>query len=444
LALELTVARAARPWLPKAALLLLPLLATLTGCVASRRSIDVQNAVTDYYSGAYDRAADVLRPMARATDEDFVLNNVRLGSAALGDYDLDQAEGAFLRAYEVMNAFGVNTGGRTLGAVLVSESIKVWKGEPFERAMAHFYLGLVYYMRGDWNNARAAFENALFKLRDYGTERDRRDQYREVESNFVIAHLMLGKCWQKLGRDDLARANFGRVAELQPYLRSLADFDRNAGANVLLVVDYGYGPHKHTTGDGSIVGFGPTRYEAGPIPPPRLLVDGRPFDINTIDHPPIDLLALAQERRWQSIDTIRAIKSALGTGLMVAGAYQGTRRNRDDRDMAAAGVLILAGALLKASSGADLRQWEMLPRSTFVLPLRLKPGHRDVTVEFPGGYHQTWRNLTVPETGEATYYMRLTKWTSGTYAWPPPAIVRAGGEAHAAEPAAPRATVRGE
>src|SRR6185436_12119761 len=94
------------------------------------------------------------------------------GSAALADYNLREAEAAFLRAYEVINSVGVNNGGRTLGAVLVDEKIKVWRGEPFDRAMLNFYLGLVYYMQHDYDNARGAFENALFKLRDYGETKD--------------------------------------------------------------------------------------------------------------------------------------------------------------------------------------------------------------------------------------------------------------------------------
>src|SRR6516164_7749931 len=42
-----------------------------------------------------------LEPLAEKTDENFVLNNCRLGSAALAEYDLPTAEAAFLRAYEV-------------------------------------------------------------------------------------------------------------------------------------------------------------------------------------------------------------------------------------------------------------------------------------------------------------------------------------------------------
>src|SRR5207247_724125 len=115
-------------------------------------------AVADYLVGDYGSALQRLGPLSGKTDENFVLNNLRLGSAALAAYDLDTAEAAFLRAYEVLNSVGVNDGGRTLGAVLISENIRVWRGEPFERAMANFYLGLVYYMRHDYANARAAFE----------------------------------------------------------------------------------------------------------------------------------------------------------------------------------------------------------------------------------------------------------------------------------------------
>jgi hypothetical protein len=58
----------------------------------------------------------------------------------------------------VINAGGVNSGGRAVAAVWINEKLKIWKGEPYERAMASFYLGLVYYIRHDYGNARAAFE----------------------------------------------------------------------------------------------------------------------------------------------------------------------------------------------------------------------------------------------------------------------------------------------
>lgn len=408
--------------------ILLVFVALFAGCGPTKEQQIANRAVSDYFYGDYAAATHRLQKIADKTDENFVLNNLRLGSAALVDYDLDQAESAFVRAYEVINSVGVNDGGRSLGAVLVDEKIKIWKGEPFERAMANFYLGLVYYMQQDYGNARGAFENALFKLRDY-SENEKKSEasdYRDVESNFAVAALMLGKCWQKLGRDDLARANFARVGELQPSLKSLADYDLNRDANLLLVIDLGHGPQKVTDFDGSIVGFAPTPQQVGAMPRAIVQIDGKPARESEIAEPTIDLVAMAADRRWQSIDTIRAVKSGLGTGLLAVGAYEGMRGmsgsgSAQRRDLTAAAALLGAGLLLKATSQADVRQWEMLPRSVYVIPLHVSPGAHDITVEFPGvrGLRQEWLGLEAPDTGEATYYMRMTRYTHGPYYWPP-------------------------
>src|SRR5689334_13141309 len=107
----------------------------LLGCAATKEERQAKNAVEDYLYGNYARAADKLRPLADRTDENFVLNNARLGSTALAEYDLDTAESAFLNAYEVINSTGTNSGGRGAAAVIINEKMKVWKGEPFEKAM---------------------------------------------------------------------------------------------------------------------------------------------------------------------------------------------------------------------------------------------------------------------------------------------------------------------
>ena len=414
-----------RPWhtIPTAACGF-ALLLTLAGCV-SKAQRQAGRAVADYMAGDYPRSIQRLAPLSAKTNGDFVLNNLRLGSAALANYDLDTAEAAFLRAYEVLNSVGVNNGGRTLGAVLVSENIRVWRGEPYERAMANFYLGLVYYMLGDYGNARAAFENALFKLRDYGESGKGKDQYREQESNFALAYLMLGRTYQRLGREDAATKAFARAAELRSDLAALADARVHAESNVLLVVDFGFGPQKVTSGDGSLVGFAPTPQEEGPPPLPRVQVDGQFVETGSVARPPVDLFVLAQDRRWQSLDTVRAVKSVVGTGLLWGGMIYGTQHDARPEIALAA---ILGGLLLKATSQADVRQWEMLPRTTYLIPLDLPPGRHDVTVSFPdmGGLRQEWRGLVAPPKGEeATYYFRMQRYSSGPYSWPPPAIAPA-------------------
>jgi hypothetical protein len=191
-------------------------------------------------------------------------------------------------------------------------------------------------------------------------------------------------------------------------------------SNLLLVVDFGYGPRKVTDFDGSIAGFAPKPDEEGMIPPPSVLIDGQSVDVSGVNAPPVDLLAVAQDRRWQSLDTIRTVKSAVGTGLL----YGGVITAGDEKHQEVGLAMIAAGLLLKATSQADVRQWEMLPRTVFVIPLEVPPGTHDVTVDFPDvhGLKQTWRNIEIPADGEATYYMRMQRWNNGPFDWPPPAI----------------------
>jgi len=353
---------------------------------------------------------------------------------AAADYDLGEAERAFYKAYEVMNSGGVNNASRSAAAVMLAEKVKVWKGEPFERAMANFYLGLVYYMRQDYANARAAFENALFKLRDYG-ESGKTDQYQEQESNFTIAYIMLAKCWQKLGNPEKATDLFTRASKLRPDLAYLVE-EAKQDSNVLIVADAGIGPRKVTQYDNSVVAFVPKPQEVGPLPRLQVRLNGQAISLGGAEVASIDLLELAQERQWQSMDTIRLAKSAVGTGLMGVGAYQGMKHHPD---YGSAAAFTLGGLALKATATADVRHWETLPRTVYIVPLSLKPGQYDITVGVGDrlAVAQTWRNIVAPQQGEATYYMRISRFNTGPFDWPPPNLAaEQGGAAPAAAGAA--------
>lgn len=175
-------------------------LAAMTACDSTSKQ--ARTAITLYELGNYPAAAAALKPDIAKKDENFVLTNCRYGSSALAAGDIKGAENAFMAAYEVINGVNTNNGGRTLGATLVFEGVKVWKGEPFERAMAHYYLGLIFLIEHDYENARAAFQNSLFKLNEYANKDDTK-HYRASESNFALGYFGLGLCYWRMGRSDL-------------------------------------------------------------------------------------------------------------------------------------------------------------------------------------------------------------------------------------------------
>ena len=385
------------------------------GCAAARRNRQADDAVSAYFGGNYARAKQLLEPLTDVPDANYVLNNLRLGAAAMTNGDLDTAERAYYRAYETLNAAGVNNAARTAATVLFNENVRIWLGEPYERAVANFQLGLIYYMKGEYDNARGAFENSLFKLRRYADAGDENSDYREEESTFAVAHLMLGRAWQRLGRDDLAGESFGKAADLDPSLRAVADPALNARSNVLVVLEWGRGPEKVQEGSG--VAFASVGARGPGLPLPQLSADGRPLAVADLARPTVDTDVMALQRRWQTTDTFRAVKAVAGTGLLYGGAIavdQGLRSRNNDVAVGGA-IAVGVGALLALSSTPDTRQWEMVPRTIYVIPLSLPPGTHDVTASLPdpSGYgvisHQ-FLNVPVPfGNRDVTLYARMLR-----------------------------------
>jgi len=396
----------------------------VVGCNPTKEEITARRGVHQYLTGNFYGSMHTLEPLANEPDENYVLNNLRLGSAAMAAYELDEAEAAFVRAYEVLNAGSVNDQNRRTAAVFINEKMKIWRGEPYERALCNFYLGMIYYHRADYNNARAAFENALFKLRDYADPDRDEDHFREVENNFAIALLMLGRSWIMLNRPDLADACFRQVVDAYPDFGPVAQALSDRSVNTILFVEFGFAPRKTADGmDGAKVSFVPNPHQAGLVPRPQVIVDGQRVNSRPFDSILFDTTVMAQDRLWQSIDTIRVTKSVIGTGLVVAGlgtAIYGA--TEEDAGTAAVGLALAGvGMLLKESSEADTRQWEMLPRGAFLVPLTLSPGKHNIAVTFPDvpQLDQEWDGLDVSASGDRLYFVRLMPGRFGPFAWPP-------------------------
>jgi hypothetical protein len=185
---------------------------------------------------------------------------------------------------------------------------------------------------------------------------------------------------------------------MDPYLGQVINEVQQPGINTLMFVDAGYGPMRAPKGwYNEESAFGPTPAEVGPIPPVAALVDGQPINPQNVKFSMVDTLAMAQEQRWQDIDTIRKAKAVIGTGLMAGGAaatgYGGYRHN-EALQWAGLGAMA-AGAALAAISQADVRYWEMLPRTVYVIPAALAPGQHQIVVR-AGVSQSNPLTLTIP------------------------------------------------
>lgn len=406
----------------------------LVGCETDglrRTSVDA------YYDHDYPRARDVVREAATDRESpEIVLSNMRLGMAALADGDLDEAERALLRAYEYLTSGGVNEEDRTVASELLFEGVRVWKGEPYEQAMSFYTIGVLYMMRGDYENARAASANALFALRDFGNSEDGdaksmreladeaneadpkkkggyyEKAYKPVESDFALGYLMVATNAVLMGTPADADPMFDRVVELRPELAPLVRTLRTGQYDTLLVVDGGKGPTKHAGGgDDAEISFIPDGRKK-PVSTLSLAVSGRRVPTDG-SQPVVDLWTLSQRPRWWSLESMRTTRRLLGNALLIGGlgaAAIGSNADSDEAVLAGLGAAA-AGLALKASSRADTRHLEYLPRTVNLVPLNLGAGRHDVNVSLGGGAGgsvATWHDLEAGLPGNPrVYYLRM-------------------------------------
>jgi hypothetical protein len=167
---------------------------------------------------------------------------MELGRHDIAELALDQSTARILRIYaDDANAAKA----RSLWS---GEEVKDFKGEPYERAMAFFYRGLLYLREGDFQNARAAFLQADLQNAMGQTER--------YDRSFALPVYLAA--WASACDGDLARAEDlraqARKAGVDPFFRQAgSDWPRH-----LTLLSRGLGPEKVTLGDArSILGFLP-------------------------------------------------------------------------------------------------------------------------------------------------------------------------------------------
>jgi hypothetical protein len=393
------------------------------GCQSAPPNLE---AVRAYYNYDFTTAREALRADAYTrNDEQVLLNHLRLGIASLADGDLDEAERALNNAFDLLSTAGLNED-RTTAAVLVHEGVRIWKGEPFEQALAYHYVATLYALRGDWENARAAASNALFRLTDFGADQTAEDLAREaakddeyleegytaVDTNFALGFLMQAIAADLSGAAG-SREQFAAAVEINADLADLVETLETRDYDTLLIVDYGKGPTKVAYGsDKALVRFEPQERHRGPL---LVCVDG---ELAASTDAVCDVDAMAQDHRWNNLEDVRRAKSLIGRALTAGGAFVLFSSDKSEHQLAGAGM-ILAGLLTQSGAKADTRYLEFAPQSIYLVPLRLD-GTRELRVGVDGDPDST---MVLPDVdpGDArsprAIYLRLHGRDSPSPAW---------------------------
>ncbi len=336
-----------------------------------------------------DGATPADRRVVPVDERNRVLVDYRAASTALraGDYDEAKArlDDAILRIGGIITSDADAVRARSLFA---AESTKRFLGEPYERAMAYFYRGLIYWRDGEPDNARACFRSG--QVIDSNPETKPFDR---VGADYVLFDYLDGLASAKLGGDGSdawvrAQANAGEKRALAPYDRA---------ANVLVFAEYGYGPRKYAAGEyGEQLRF---YVDDSPTRGARLVLDGGRQAVALPSYDDLGFQAVTRGGRVMDhiLGNKAVFKSSAGTvgDVALAGsviAYEESRRRdrrgkNDNAAEAAAvglGVLGVIGKIASAATQpqADLRQWDNLPQHLSFAALRLAPGEHVGRLEF--------------------------------------------------------------
>lgn len=276
---------------------------------------------------------------------------LQMGASSAGDRSARQARGAFN-----------------------PESVKAFKGEPYERVMAYYYRGILYWMDGEPDNARAAFRSAAVQ--------DQNPELGITKADWVLLDYLEGLATLKLGgdgQDAFKRAVAeARANQPPPYSRE---------ANVLVFLEMGQGPVKYADGD-----YGERlRFHSGTAPDPVAVLN---FGSESVQVGPFDDITYqATTRGGRVMDHVLQGKAvfkestdAFGTGAIIAGAGVAIAGQSNTAQGVGLG-LVAAGLVSKIISAAttpaaDTRSWSNLPNLLSFAALKMSPGPHSLRVAF--------------------------------------------------------------
>ncbi len=341
----------------------------LAGCATEPRR------VSSFVSRTGDPIVDGNAMIANGPAKDRALWECRTAAAAM-------RRGQFAEAKRLLDDALLTMGGTWVGdksakqarSYFSEESKKTFRGEPYERVMAYYYRGILYWMDGELDNARACFRSA--QIQDAETEN------KTYAADYVLLDYLDALATLKLSGDATdalkraaAESRFGNLPPCDPK------------ANTLFFIEFGQGPTKYATGEyQEELRFLPGRSvaQSAVIKIGTQVLGLRPYD---------DLTFQATTRGGRVMDHILAnkavFKSATDTagtvglmgGLAMAAAGGNSATRNAGLGLAAAGLVSKIVSAV-TTPAADTRCWDNLPNYLSFAAVSLPPGQHSATVEF--------------------------------------------------------------
>lgn len=334
-------------------LLMFGIVVVLTGCAQQVRYPINAFHQYDYAEAVKGYRATLAHTTKEKDERNVVLAHIHFAGASFVGGNYHDTLTGLSEASKIMEdvEHGVDRGQM---AMALRQDMRVYKGEPYERAMAYIYMGVIYYRRGDFQNARSAFNLAL--LADAGSKGDN-PEYRD---DFGLAHYLIGKTFLKLGEADNAEISFAK-AKKHAAGNEFADIARQKTSNFTLLVELGCGPGKKPD---PIVGSVDTIHEcAYPERAAEIILNGQSLGRAS---KVVDVNYQAKTSGSSTRDTVQAVKGAAVAILKQVPIF---------------GIL---GSIAEMGgvNRADLRHWRHMPGEVHVLEANVPEGLHTLQIKF--------------------------------------------------------------
>lgn len=287
---------------------------------------------------------------------------------------LDEAAGLLDEALLSQEALAIDGGKKARQAqrVFYPESTKIYIGEPYERAMAWFYRGIIYWIQGEPDNARACFKSA--QLMDSSSEGE------EFKADYAILDYLIGMINRQLSGSDDQYFRFAQQNAKFDYFPEPVN-----SPNVVFIFEFGKGPMKYRSGDyGQFLKIrgGNSRSKSSLLQ----VEEGSRIQISPLD----DLTYQAQTRGGRYMDHVlgrkavfKAATDTFGDAAIIGGAIMASESDHTNAGLAVAAVGVLSKILSSASNPeADTRTWKNLPQYLSLYSTRMSPGDYEALVQF--------------------------------------------------------------
>jgi len=292
-------------------------------------------------------------------EQNAVLNFERLGLLAMELGFYADAEKAFDGALDRIEAFyNKDKQAEKATAATRLEVNKDFKGEPYERAMAYYYRGLLYLRKGDYDNARASFKAAEYQDTVAGEE--------TFQSDFALLTYLQGWASHCAGDGSQAADAFEQAGKVDAALKAPGPND-----NLLVLTELGIGPVKATDGqyqERLVFRPGPAMPENGAVVTLGTGKTTRAWPLT----PAANLYTQASTRGGRAIDGILDGKAQFKAGLETTGTVVSTvglgfAQQMGGNALYAQGIGAALGMFSKTvRPAADVRMWDGLPSTILV------------------------------------------------------------------------------